>query len=72
MYAPDYYTAPDCHPQQIKIDELEDQIDSLAAECKSLESINRDWTDEEDDRYNELQAKMMDLDLSLKALYEGE
>lgn len=71
-YIPDYYTPPDDHPRQAEMDQIQDQIDTKRERVNALESLDRDWTDQEEDEYRALEDEITSLERQLTAVYEGE
>ena len=72
MNAPDYYTPPTSHPRQAEMDSIQDQIDAAVRRMMALESLDRDYTDQEETEYYALELKVYELDQNLNSIYTGE
>ena len=68
----DYYTPPASHPRQIQLNKIQDQIDAAISRMRALESLDRDWTDQEEDEYHALENKVSELTQHFKNVTSGE
>jgi hypothetical protein len=70
MFNPDsYYDIPCDHINQSEIDKLLDQQETIEAEIKLLENLP-EWTDEQEDKWTDLENKYWDLEKQITSLHE--
>lgn len=72
MSAPDYYTPPVSHPRQIELNKIQDQIDAAILRMMALESLDRDYTDQEEDEYYALEDRVSELTQNFQNVTSGE
>lgn len=72
MNAPDYYTSPASHPRQIELNAIQDQIDAAISRMMVLESLDRDYTDQEEDEYYALEDRVSELTQTFQNVTTGE
>ena len=72
MNAPDYYTPPASHPRQIELNAIQDQIDAAIRRMMALESLDRDYTDQEESEYYTLEDQVSELTQTFQNVTTGE
>ena len=71
-YVADYYTAPDCHPNNAEIVALEIEQETLQAEYNALTSDDVEWSAEGEARCNFLEQRLEELEREIRYLNFGE
>lgn len=71
-YVADYYTAPDCHPNNDEIVALEIEQETLKAEYNALTADDVEWSAEGEARCIFLEQRLEELEREINYLNFGE
>lgn len=68
----DYYRPPTDHPRALEMEQIQTKLDAKRERMATLEAIERDWTDQEEDEYRALETETQDLDRLLDEIWENQ
>ena len=68
----DYYRPPTDHPRALAMEQIQTKLNAKCERMATLEAIDRDWTDQEEDEYRALEIETQHLDRLLDETWENQ
>jgi chaperonin cofactor prefoldin len=65
----DYYQPPTDHRNAAEMERLQEQVNALTKERTALEQIERDFNDQMEIRYSDIEFRLESLERQIEALY---
>jgi chaperonin cofactor prefoldin len=65
----DYYQPPADHRNAAEMERLQEQVNALTKERTALEQIERDFNDQMEIRYSDIEFRLESLERQIEALY---
>jgi hypothetical protein len=68
----DYYRPPTDHPRALEMEQIQTKLDVKRERMATLEAIDREWTNQEEDEYRALETETQDLEKLLDETWENQ